>query len=128
MQLEFKLPPKGNSGLYFRIGDRVDSTKTGIEVQIIDTHGKANMSHHDCGGVIRTAAPSKNAAKPAGEWSSLDVTAKGKRIKVILNGEPVVDVDIIGTSTDDRPLKGSLGLQDHGQPIEFRNIRIKHLK
>ena len=55
------------------------------------------------------------------------VTCRGKRLQVRLNGEQVVDVQLDKTSQRDRPVVGYLGLQDHGVPLWFRNIRIKLL-
>ena len=66
-------------------------------------------------------------AKPAGEWSRLVVTCQGRRLQVELNGEQVVDMDLSKTSRRDRPLVGYVGLQDHGLPLWFRNIKIKRL-
>ena len=127
-QLDFKLPPRGNSGVYFHVGDKSDATDTGIEVQILDSHGKKKLSHHDCGGVIRTQAPSKNAVKPAGDWNHLTVTCRDNRVSVELNGEQIIDDVQLGDSPmKDRPKKGWIGLQDHGQPIWFRNLKIKRL-
>ena len=127
-QLDFKLPPRGNSGVYFHVGDKSDATDTGIEVQILDSHGKKKLSHHDCGGVIRTQAPSKNAVKPAGDWNHLTVTCRDNRVSVELNGEQIIDDVQLGDSPmKGRPKKGWIGLQDHGQPIWFRNLKIKRL-
>ena len=66
-------------------------------------------------------------AKPAGEWNRMAVTCRGSQLKVALNGEQVVDCDLTKTSRKDRPLVGAVGLQDHGQMLQFRNIRIKEL-
>lgn len=81
LDLEFKINKGGNSGVFLRVGDPLSQVTSGFEIQILDTHGKKNPGHHDCGGVIGAAAPSKNMAKPAGQWfvmSSL-VTAAGSR-------------------------------------------------
>ena len=67
LDLDFKINETGNSGVFCRVGDPLDQVKTGFEVQILDTHGKENITAHDCGGVIRAMAASKNMAKPAGE-------------------------------------------------------------
>ena len=90
--VDYKLPPKGNSGFYFRCADKIDPTKRGIEVQILDSHGKEKLGHHDGGGVIRTSGPSKNMNKPAGEWNTLKVRAKGSHLQVWLNGEQIPDL------------------------------------
>lgn len=130
LDLEFKLPPGGNSGVFFRVGDVKNPVETGFEVQILDSHGKPDdqLTHHDNGGLIRTAAPTKNASKPAGEWNRMVITAKGQHLKIELNGEQIMDIDLSQTAGKDKAAKGALGLQDHGLPLWFRNIRIKELK
>ena len=64
IDLEFKLPKGGNSGVYFRVGDRSDGDKPHFEIQILDSHGKKKPTAHDCGGLIGISPPKKNAASP----------------------------------------------------------------
>ena len=127
LDLEFKIPKGGNSGVFVRVKDKKSPVGTGIEVQISDCHHKKRVGAHDCGGVIGTAGPTRNMAKPAGQWNRMIVTCQGKRLQVEFNGEKVVDVDLAKTSRRSRPLVGYVGLQDHGLPLRFRNIRIKVL-
>ena len=127
LELEYKIPEDGNSGVFVRVREKDDPVETGIEVQINDVYGKEELSAHDCGGVIGTVGPSKNMAKPASEWNKIRVTVKGTQLKVNLNGEQVVDVNLQNTSRSDRPMKGYIGLQDHGLNSWFRNISIKEL-
>ncbi|MBS3772257.1 MAG: DUF1080 domain-containing protein [Bacteroidales bacterium] len=127
LELEYKIPEDGNSGVFVRVREKDDPVETGIEVQINDVHGKEELSAHDCGGVIGTVGPSKNMAKPASEWNKMRVTVEGTQLKVNLNGEQVVDVNLQNTSRSDRPMKGYIGLQDHGLPLQFRNITIEEL-
>lgn len=135
LSLEYKLPARGNSGLHFRIADpgedwdKIDPVAKGIECQILDSHGKPDekMTHHDCGGIIRTQGPSKNMAKPAGEWNKMVLTCKGQTIKVVLNGVEIINIQQDQGEMKDRPLKGYIALQDHGQQAWFREIKIKEL-
>lgn len=135
LSLEYKLPPKGNSGLHFRIADpgddwnNIDPVAKGIECQILDSLGKPDdkMSHHDHGGIIRTQPASKNMSKPAGEWNKMVLTCKGQNITVVLNGEEIINIQQDQGPMKDRPLKGYIALQDHGQQSWFRNIKIKEL-
>ena len=104
---------------------------TGIEVQIYDSASKpagAKLSDHDSGGIIPGVPPTKNTAKPAGEWNRMQVTVKGNRLTVRLNGEQVNDVDLAKGQLKTRPATGSVGFQDHGLPLWLRNIRIRELK
>jgi len=66
-------------------------------------------------------------AKPAGEWNFMRVIARGSLLKVHLNGEQVVDVNLENTSRSDRPAKGYVGLQNRGLPVWFRNVKIEEL-
>jgi hypothetical protein len=137
LQFEYKYPPKGNSGVFFRIGDPKDPVKTGIECQILDSSGKPDdkMGHHDHGGIIRTVGPSKNMSKKPGEWNRMVIECRGHHLKVALNGLEIINywLDKKGegqlTGVSDRPVIGHIGLQDHGEPnnLYFRNLRIKEL-
>jgi len=128
LDLEFKFEKAGNSGVFLRVRDPKDQVKTGFEVQILDTHGKPEpVGEHDCGGVIHTAAPSKNMVKPAGQWNRYIITCDGPRLKVVFNGEQVIDLELDKTDLKDRPPEGYIGFQDEGKPVWYRNVRIKEL-
>lgn len=127
LKLDFKFNPKGNSGVFMRVGDIKDHVNSGFEVQILDTHGKTEFGHHDCGGVIRTVGPTKMMVKPAGEWNSYHIKLVDSQLTVILNGEQIVDIDLSKTDMKDRPMVGHIGFQDEGKPIWYRNVRIREL-
>jgi hypothetical protein len=128
LDLEFKFEAKGNSGVFLRVGDLKDHVNSGMEVQILDTHGKENVGHHDCGGLIKTQGPSKNMVKPAGEWNRYTITMKGNQLTVVLNGEQILDLDLSQSAMKDRPAEGYISFQDEGKPVWYRNVRIKELK
>ena len=128
LDLEFKINAKGNSGVFMRVGDLKDHVKSGFEVQILDTYGLEKPGHHDCGGIVKGIGPSKNMVKPAGEWNRYTITVKGRSVKVIFNGEQVID-----TSLDDINFKhlanaGHIAFQDEALRVWYRNVRIKELK
>jgi type 1 glutamine amidotransferase len=143
LDFEFKISPGGNSGVFFRTGDLRDPVQTGIELQVLDSHGKSEPGKQDCGAIYDCLAPSRNAAKPAGEWNHVVLTCKGNRIEACMNGEPIIDMDLdrwteanrnpdgtgnkFRTPYRDMPRKGHIGFQDHGNPVWYRNIRIKPL-
>jgi hypothetical protein len=119
LHVELMYPAKSNSGVYLR-GRH--------EVQIQDDHGKAADSHR-MGGVYGFLTPYANAAKPAGEWQTYDITLVGRRVTVVLNGQTILENEIIpgitgGAIDSDEAAPGPLMLQgDHGK-ISFRNITI----
>ncbi len=127
LDLEFKFEKAGNSGVFMRVGDFTDPVNSGFELQILDTHAKKVVGHHDCGGIIATQGPSKNMVKPAGEWNRYTITLQGNSLKVVLNGEPIIDLDLSKTGLKDRPAKGQIGFQDEAKRIWYRNVRIKEL-
>jgi hypothetical protein len=127
LDLEFKFNKGGNSGVFLRIGDPEDHVSSGFEVQILDTHGKEKLTHHDGGGVIKTQAPSKNKMKPAGEWNRYVITLKGDHLQVELNGERIIDLRLDETGLKDRPSEGYISFQDEGKRVWYRNVRIKEL-
>ena len=130
LHVEYKYPPGGNSGLFFRVGDLENPVQTGIEAQILDsTKKKGKVGPHDHGGIIRTVGASKNMSKSPGEWNKMIVTCKSHHLQVKLNGVKIVDIELDETPMKDRPLEGYIGLQDHGEPnnLYFRNIKIKEL-
>lgn len=128
VEFEYKHPEGGNSGFFFRVSDLVDPVTNGMEVQILDSYGKeGELTHHDNGGVIRTAPASKNMSLPPGEWNKMKVTAKGDHLEVVLNGEKIIDLNLSETDSKDKPKTGYIGLQDHGQFMEFRNLNYKKL-
>lgn len=125
IDLEFRIAQKGNSGVFFRVGDPLSPVEKGIEVQILDTHGLKNPGHHDCGGVIRTSGPSKNMAKPAGEWNRYIISCIGHHLTVKLNGEQIIDLMLDESAMKDRPPEGHIGFQDEAKLVWYRNVRIK---
>jgi hypothetical protein len=127
---EYKVARGGNSGFYFHVGDRKSPVAKGIEVQIYDSAGKKageKLSDHDSGGIIPGIPPTKNAAKPAGEWNRMKVTCKGGKVTVALNGQVVNEASLDNPKIKDRPAKGYIGFQDHGLPLWLRNIRVREL-
>lgn len=130
LHVEYKYPPGGNSGVFFRVGNLSEPVQTGIEAQVLDsTKKKGKVGPHDHGGIIRTVGASKNMSKKPGEWNTMVVTCKGYHLQVQLNDVKIIDIQLDSTPMKDRPLEGYIGLQDHGEPndLYFRNIKIKEL-
>src|SRR5579884_1175211 len=147
LYLEFLLPAESSSGVYL-LGN--------YEVQLVDSYGVPDdeLTYTHCGGIYarwdpetRTAydgqAPRTNAALPAGEWQTLELTFRAPRfddagnkianarfVRVLLNDELIhEDVECTGPtrgalSSVDTP-RGPIRLQgDHG-PVAFRDIRVR---
>jgi len=144
LELEFKTTENANSGIFLRTANINDPVYTGLEVQVNNSWGKTNLSRTGTAGAIYDCiAPSKNAAKKAGEWNHYQITCKQNRVLVVLNGDTVVDMDLdqwtvpnqnpdgsknkFSKAMKDFAREGRLGLQDHGRPVWYRNIKIKKI-
>jgi hypothetical protein len=130
IEFEYMVEKKGNSGFYFRVGDVNDPVEKGIEVQIYDSASQpadTPLNDHDSGGVIPGVPPTKRTAKPAGQWNKFVITNKADKLKVVLNGETVNEIDLTKGKLASRPKAGKIGFQDHGLPLSLRNIRIREL-
>ncbi len=88
-------------------------------------------------------APSSDPSNPAGQWNTLRLTCNGPRIQIAINGTQVIDVDVdrwdtpgknpdgtsnkFKTALKDLPRTGRIGLQNHGQVVWFKDIKIRPL-
>jgi hypothetical protein len=146
LALDFKISKGCNSGVFVRTSSLTprpgkDVGFNGIEVAIDDTPG---AGFTDTGALYDLGRPTKNAMRPAGEWNRMVVTCDRSRITVEVNGEVVTRADLdaftrpnfrpdgsphkFDVAYKDHPRSGYIGLQDHGAPCWFKNIRLKPLK
>ncbi|HWP44609.1 MAG TPA: DUF1080 domain-containing protein [Blastocatellia bacterium] len=129
---------RGNSGVFLM--ER-------YEVQVLDSFNNKTYYHGQAGAIYKQHAPLVNASRKPGEWQSYDIIFKaprfdeqGKvieraRITVLHNGVLIQNnAEIYGNTWHDRPAlyvahgpKASLKLQDHGNPVRYRNIWIRQL-
>ncbi|HXG10753.1 MAG TPA: DUF1080 domain-containing protein [Gemmataceae bacterium] len=138
LRLEFKLPPRGNSGVALRAPLEGDPAYTGMEIQILDDawHKENYKGLRDVqltGAIYDVVAPAKSASKPPGEWNTYRIIARGRQVTVILNGTEVVNAhlddykDKFAKHPGLQRAKGHIGLQSHGSRVEFRNLYVKPL-
>lgn len=139
-RFEFKLTPGANNGLGIRASLKGDAAYKGMELQILDNTAEvyANLkSYQYHGSVYGVIAAKRGFLKPVGEWNNEEVIMKGTHVKVILNGEVIVDGDIAEASKNGtadhknhpglKREKGHIGYLGHGSEVYFRNIRVKEL-
>lgn len=116
---KFRYPAKSNSGLYLR---------GRYELQIEDNPGKVTDSHH-IGAIYGFLPPRVNAAKAAGEWQTVEIILVGRVVTVVLNGEPVIERQVIpgitgGALDSNEGEPGPIMIQgDHG-PVEFKEVTV----
>ena len=144
LDFEFKVSKDANSGVFLRTGN----TKNVLSALEIQLHDSTDGSKYGMVGAIYDAKPpSKNMAKPTGEWNHFTITCQGSKVSLVFNGEKVIDADLndwtearknpdgtpnkFATALKDFSRKGPLGFQGlHGKelaPIWFRNLKIKVL-
>ncbi len=145
LSLDFKISPKCNSGVFVRTWPLEprpgkDVGFNGIEIAIDDT---STAGLHDTGAIYDLVAPRRNTMHPAGEWNHLVITCDRNQMDVQVNGTAVTHLNLEDWNTPnhrpdgsehkfdiafkDHPRRGYLGLQDHGSPCWYKNIKLKPL-
>ncbi len=149
LTVDWKISEGGNSGIFWGIKD--DGTysqpyETGLEVQVLDNnkHPDAkNGTDRQAGALYDLVSPSKDATKPVGEWNTTVITINHKTNKgsSMLNGVTVAEFSLSGEEWNNmlknskfngwdgfaKYKRGKIGLQDHGDIVSYRNIKIKEL-
>lgn len=149
LSLEWKISEGGNSGVLWAVQEdkKYDEPyATGPEIQVLDNErhpdAKAGTTHQ-AGALYDMIAPSEEVAKPAGEWNAMTLTIdhKNNMGKVTLNGTEIVEFPVEGEKWKAMISKskfadwenfgeaktGKIALQDHGNMVSYRNIKIKEL-
>ena len=142
VRFDFKLTTGANNGLGIRCPNVAKGNLhlDGTELQILDNSAEKykTLQPYQYHGSVYGIQPAKREhLKPLGEWNSQEVTTQGRKIKIVLNGETIVDCDldeVTKNGTLDKAehpgLKrtaGHLGFLGHGDRVDFRNVRIKDL-
>lgn len=144
LKFDFKLGPRGNSGLALRAPMKGDPAFDGLELQMADfRYNEAAKPSELTGGLYRAVAPIEQVYKPE-KWNSYHVTLRGNRVQAVLNDRPILDVNLDeqletvprhdGTPAPplkDRPRHGHIGFQElsrEGDTVQIRNARIRVLR
>lgn len=139
LQFEYRLAPGGNTGVGIRFPKDGWPSTDGFEIQILDDdHPRyAGLKPEQLNGTIYThLLPKLKAHRPAGEWNSMMVRCRGPHVVVRLNGQEIHNFNMKDypqsygkgkLPLSERPLCGLIGFPSHGDPVDFRNIRIREL-
>ena len=141
LEFEWKIAPGGNSGVKYRVL-KSPGGWLGPEYQVLDDakHANGKVPDTSAGSIYEIVAPSANkVVAPAGHWNKSRIIAKGTKLTHFLNDQKVVEIDIAGPEWPELkeaskfskvkdfagPAKGRILLQDHGDEVWFRAIRIE---
>ncbi len=142
LELEWQVAEGGNSGIFFNVVDGLGAVwASGPEMQILD-----NERHHDGGNPLTSAgacyalyAPPMDVTRPVGEWNEARILSRGGEVEHWLNGTLLCSYAlgsqdwndrVAGSKFKDMPefgraRRGRIALQDHGDRVAFRNIRVR---
>jgi hypothetical protein len=144
LALEWKVAPGGNSGIFYRVGEDSDyAWRTGLEMQVLDDarHPDGRSPLTSAGSLYAIYPAPRGVVRPAGEWNAVRIVVNGHHIEHWLNGVKVVEAELGSPDWEarvkqskfatmpgyGRTATGYIGLQDHGDRVAYRNIRIRIL-
>lgn len=146
LTLDWKVEKGGNSGVIYlarNVPETTQSYETGLEMQVLDDQGHPDgkIPSHRAGSLYDITVPPAGVSRPAGSWNHARLLVEPGRIRQWLNGVPTADVSYGDAAWKARVAKskfakmplygtftsGVIALQDHGEPVAFRNIKLRRI-
>lgn len=144
LELEWQIAENGNSGIFFNVTDGQDAVwRSGIEMQVLDNklHYDGKSPYTSAGACYALYQPVRDVTKTPGEWNSVRILNQDNHVQHWLNGTLICEYTmgsdewnrlVAQSKFKDMPLfgkarRGRIALQDHGDRVSYRNIRIREL-
>jgi hypothetical protein len=146
LAFEWKVAEGANSGILYRFPEIAGKPAyhNAFEYQLLDDakHKDGALPNHRVAALYDLYPTEGAAAKPVGQWNEARIVAKGSVLEHWLNGKRVVTCDLRSDDYKQRfakskfatwegfgtHAKGHIGLQEHGDDVWFRNIRVREIK
>jgi hypothetical protein len=142
--IDWKVTPGANSGIMYRVSETEDAPFfTGPEYQILDNakHADGKNPKTSAASCYALYAPTKDVTKPVGQWNHTRILVKDNHVEHWLNDVKVVEYEFGSKDWNKRVAeskfnewkkfgtmkKGGIDLQDHGDDVAYRNIKIRPL-
>ncbi|GAA5220121.1 3-keto-disaccharide hydrolase [Membranihabitans marinus] len=144
LKIDWKISPCGNSGIMFNVVEGKEKPyHSGPEMQVLDNtcHKDAKIITHRAGDLYDLITGTPETVKPAGEWNTAEIMIKDGHLTFYLNGTQIVETQMFNDEWNQMIAdskfsqwpgfgtykKGHICIQDHGDPVEFKNMMIKQL-
>jgi hypothetical protein len=144
LALDWAVTPGGNSGIFFRVSEDAKRTyETGPEFQVLDNagHKDGEKPVTSAGSNYALHAPVEDVTRPVGEWNEARIKVDGAHVEHWLNGTKLLEYDlwtdewkqlVAASKFAQMPRyglnrSGHIALQDHGNEVRFRNLKIRPL-
>lgn len=146
LQIDWKISEGGNSGIIFGVQDEAKygaTYSTGPEMQVLDDdkHSDGKIHKHNSGDLYDLIAAPARYTKPVGQWNTAKIIKKDNKLTLILNGKVTAETTM-GTDEWKKLIagskfktwdgfgafaKGHIALQDHGNKVWYKNIKLRQL-
>lgn len=144
LALEWQVARGGNSGIFYRVSEDGEYPwRSGLEMQVLDDaeHPDGRSPLTSAGALYGIYPAPRGVVRPAGEWNAVRIVSQGNHVEHWLNGVKVVEAELGSPDWEARVKQskfakmsrygrngsGHIGLQDHGDRVAYRNIKIRAL-